>query len=108
MDSQFATEPGERPLRVAIVGEQPLATLDQVAQPGRFRPLGPTVEHVAEFFLLAGVLVVQCVIEVVFLGAGDELLEDFRAIFGQSKRLDESDRVVGDNSIRGRRGKYDQ
>ena len=108
MDPQFAAEPGERALRVAIVGQQPLATLDQVAQPGGLRPLGPTVEHVAELVLLARVLVVQRVIEVVLFGAGNELLEDFRAIFGQGKRLDKSDRVGGGSSICGRRGKCDK
>ena len=108
MDPQFAAEPGESPLRVAIVGEQPLATLDQVAQPGRLRPLCPTFEHVAELVLLASVLVVQGVIEVIFLGAGNELLEDFRAIFGQGKRLDKADHVIGGSPIRGRRGKCDK
>ena len=32
MDPQFVAEPDESPLRVAIVGQQPLATLDQVAR----------------------------------------------------------------------------
>jgi len=67
-----------------------------------------TVKHVAERLFLVRVLVVQRVIEVVLLRAGNELLEDLRAIFGQSELLDESDHVVGGYPIYGRRGKRDE
>ena len=96
MKAKFMPDPFQCPIGVAVVGGQPLAPFDQVAEIRRFHSLTPLREDVLQLSGLAGILVMQRVIEVIIFGTGNKLLQGSRPILGESEGFDISDGIGRD------------
>src|SRR2546422_2611919 len=76
------------PLRVARVGQQGMASLDFCKTGGLTKTLQPRLLELLGLLQLLCVQIMQAVVVVIILSAGDELPQTHRTILGQGEVLD--------------------